>query len=61
MVPPTPSYTDYDYTIIKVRSELLNAGSLNIFEFISEKMASNCEFIWVSHWFISDIHFYFHQ
>lgn len=45
MVPPTPSYTDYDYTITQVRSELLHAGSLNIFEFISEKMAWNCEFI----------------
>lgn len=56
MVPQTLFYADYNHTIIQVRSAILNAGSLNIFEFILKRMAHNCEFVWVSHWFSSDVH-----
>lgn len=41
MVPPTLPYTGYDYTVIEVWSAFLNAGILNIFEFISKKKAHN--------------------
>lgn len=61
MVPPTLSYTDYDYNIIQFKSEVFNVRTLKIFVLISQKMSCNCEILWVSHWFLLDISLYFHK
>lgn len=60
MAPLPLHYTDDDYTVTQVRSEHVHARSLNMFDFISEKMAWNCEFLWINHWLFIDIHFDFH-